>query len=149
MQNNLTKIFITTLLFLISNIVFGGGVYKWTDSDGNIHYGDQPIDTAEEIKIQPYQKPDKINLADEQKRDRLLDVYEEDRQEKSSKRASTTEEKIAQKEKCSNAEKSLQQYQTAGYLYKLDEKGERVVLDDKEHAVAVKSAEHAVEQYCR
>ncbi|MFK8067135.1 MAG: DUF4124 domain-containing protein [Gammaproteobacteria bacterium] len=148
MQKILTEIFTSILLLLVSNILCSGEIYKWTDSDGNIHYSDHPQNTAKKIKVQQQHKSHKENLASSQKRDRFLEVYKEDRQEKSSKKASARAEKIAQKEKCSEAKKSFQQYQTAGYLYKLDKEGERVILDDKEHAIAVKSAEHAVEQYC-
>ncbi len=148
MHNNMIKTFIILFLFLSANAVFSAGVYKWTDADGNIHYGDRAKDSAEKIKVRTGHKPDPQLSEHRKKRDRLLDVFEEERHEKTANKALLAKKKSAQKQKCSEAQKNLQQYKTAGYLYKLDENGNRIILEDGEHAEALKKAQDSVDHWC-
>ena len=148
MQNNMIKKFIAILLLLSANIVFSAGVYKWTDADGNIHYGDRPVDSAEKIKVKSGHKPDPRLREHQQKRDRLLEVFDDERREKRSEKALAMKQKAKQQQKCSDAQEKLQQYKTAGYLYKLGDNGERTILGDEEHAAALETAQDSVKHWC-
>lgn len=149
MQIKLAKIFIAILFFLSSHVAFSTGIYKWKDSEGNIHYGDRTREpSAETIKVRAGPKPNPKAADKKAKSDRLLNVLKEDRKDKKSARMLTLKKKSEQKEKCSAAEKSLEQYRTAAYLYKTDNEGNRVILDDDEYALAIASAENSVDQFC-
>ena len=148
MRNNMIKNFIALLLFISATSAFSTGVFKWTDADGNIHYGDRPKGVAEEIKVRKGPAPDPGMRQHRQKRDRLLEVFDEERREKQSDKALVAREKAKQEQKCSNAQDSLEKYQTAGYLYKLDEEGNRNILKDGEHALALEQAQDSVDHWC-
>lgn len=142
------KIFILLFVFIISSSAFSAGVYKWKDADGNIHYGDRPSKSAEEMKIKTGSKPDK-NLAERiEKRERLLSVLSEERESKKSDKLLLAQQKANKQKQCGDAKKNLDKYKTAGYLYKLDNQGNRVILEDKEHAEALANAQKSVTQWC-
>jgi len=143
------KHFITLLLFIFASVGFSAGVYKWKDSEGNIHYGDRPTaDSAEEIMVKTGHKPDLGLIERQQKRDRLLSVLDEERNEKRSDKALAAQQKAEHELKCSEARDQLEQYRTAGYLYKLDEKGNRSILEDEAHASALENAQDSVNHWC-
>ena len=149
MQNNTFKYFITLLLFIFMNATFSAGIYKWVDADGKVHYGDRPTnDSAEKIKVRSGHKPDPKLLEHQQKRDRLLQVLDEERHEKRADQALAAQQKAEQEKKCSDAQDKLEQYKTAGYLYKLNDQGERNILEDKDHAAALEMAQDSVNHWC-
>ena len=48
------KYVMTCLIMLVvsaSGIAFANDIYKWTDEDGNIHYGDRPTGDATEERM--------------------------------------------------------------------------------------------------
>ncbi len=149
MQAKMIKHFITLLLLIFASTAFSASVYKWKDADGNIHYGDRPtIDSAEEVKVRTGHKPDQSLKGRQQKRDRLLEIFDEERNEKRSDQALAAQQKTEQQQKCSNARDKLEQYRTAGYLYKLDDNGNRTILEDEAHAGALEMAEDSVNHWC-
>lgn len=148
MYNNMIKAFITLFIFIVSSSAFSTGVYKWKDADGNIHYGDRPTNTAEKMKVRSGHTPDKHLGERMQRRDRLLSVLNEEREAKKSEKILLAQQKAHQEKKCSEAKKNLSKYKSAGYLYKLDEQGNRNILEDKEHALALERAQESVDQWC-
>lgn len=142
------NIFFLLFIFTISNSAFSAGVYKWKDADGNVHYGDRPTKFAEEIKIKTKSKPDKNIEQRTEKRERLLNVLSEEREAKKSDKLLLAQQKASKQKQCEDAKNNLQKYITAGYLYKLDNQGGRIVLEDKEHAEALSDAQKSVDQWC-
>ncbi len=48
------KYVMTCLIMIVvstSGIAFANDIYKWTDEDGNIHYGDRPTGDATEERM--------------------------------------------------------------------------------------------------
>lgn len=148
MRNNIIIHFISLILLLSSTIVFAAGVYKWTDADGNIHYGDRPKSSAEKIKVRTGHKPDPTQIEHRQKRDRLLEVLDEERREKRSDKELAAQQKAERKSQCEEAKTNLEQYKAAGYLYKVDEDGNRNILEDDAHAQALEDAQDSVDHWC-
>jgi len=148
MAINIGRILITLFLFLSAHFVSSAGIYKWTDSDGNIHYGDRPKVSAKEIKVDTGHKPDPEFGKHQQKRDRILEVFDQERLEKRADNALAAQVKSEQQQKCIEAQERLEQYKTAGYLYKLDDDGNRVILENEEHANALENAQDSVDNWC-
>ena len=149
MRNNTIINFISSILILLcSTMVLNAGVYKWTDDDGNIHYGDRPKASAEEIKVRKRNKPDQKQNLHRQKRDRLLEVFDEERREKRSDKELAAQQKAERKSNCAEAMKNLEQFKAAGYLYNVDDDGNRSILEDKEHAQALEDAQDSVDRWC-
>lgn len=96
-------------------------VYKWTDSDGRVHYGDRPRTTDHEtitIKNVPtFQEDVGQNNDRVQTRQRLLDIYQEERTQKEESRQAELAEKEKIKRECDLLKKQFKETSQARYLY--------------------------------
>ena len=111
------------------------GVYKWTDSNGQVHYGDKPAAAgeAEEIDVDT-DTSSGFSLDDEdrdEKRQRLLDAMQEDRLEKEAQREKERAEKDERRRRCAYLKDRLRRAQSATAMYTLDKDGNRVFYSDK------------------
>jgi len=129
--------------------LYGGEIYKWVDDDGTVHYGERPHN-KDAVKLNVIAKPS-VGIRDQERfkrQERLLKVFEEERQEK----ASAAQEKRLEKEKrnqnCLLARRQLFNYQRASMIYKKDKKGNRVVFAHNERVEAERGAREAVEHWC-
>jgi hypothetical protein len=129
--------------------LYGGEIYKWVDDDGTVHYGERPHN-KDAVKLNVIAKPS-VGIRDQERfkrQERLLKVFEEERQEK----ASAAQEKRLEKEKrnqnCMLAHRQLFNYERASMIYKKDKKGNRVVFAHNERVEAERGAREAVEHWC-
>lgn len=63
------------ILFLFMALPVNAGVYKWTDEQGNVHYGDKPVnqEKATELQINSNVNTGVTHSAgDNKERDRML-----------------------------------------------------------------------------
>ena len=78
------------LLFIlsISPALTFGDVYKWTDEEGKVHYGDKPSTDSpiEVIDVENAPVYDKDLQQRLEKQKKLLDEYEEEREKKRNQR---------------------------------------------------------------
>ena len=127
-------IVITTASLLIGGTALSGEIYKWTDADGDVHYGDRPIGTDIERldMISNSTDNDAIQASVEARHDR-----EAARSEARSKRdeedqaATEVRAEAAQRGvKCQDSRSRMRTYLQSRRLYKQDAAGERVYLDE-------------------
>ena len=141
------------LLFLLICLPFQGfaEVYKWIDEQGQTHYGENPpAENASEIKIQDAPGTDNSMQKQNAERDKMLKVYEEERNIRNEEKRITEEENRKKKDKCLVIEIELKKMQRGGALYyDIDEKGERRYLSDAEQARHVKQLQEQYNLYCK
>jgi hypothetical protein len=152
MRNRATTIVTTTFLTLVvAGSALAGEIYKWTDADGNVHYGDRPVDTQSErldIKSKP---TDNANVqATTQAR---VDAQAQQREEANNLPAGPTPEELRAEaeqraEQCTASKAQLQKFLTSRRIYREDENGERVYMDEAEMQATRERAENQVEEYC-
>ncbi len=107
--------FLTPLLFLKTAY---SDVYKWLDDDGKIIYGDKPAaDNAEKIKIKNAPEKNQQDQERVKKQQKLLNIIQEERDEKTSLKKEIKEKKYQQKLKCAEVIKALQEKKDASFLY--------------------------------
>ena len=98
-----------TLLISISFVVdAAAGIYRWTDENGNVHFGDKPVDagSATELKIDASRKSGITNSSvNKFEREYLLKKIEEEKQEQAEARSKRLAERKQRRVKC-NALKS-------------------------------------------
>jgi len=125
-------------------------VYKWVDEHGRVHYGDKPAsDNAEQVTIKKGSTTDPLALEREEKRRKLLDIYQEDRSKKKSDRAAQIERKKQRQANCAQAKEKLDKMRRASYLYKDDDGSEnRQILTDSERGRAEREWQQAVKKWC-
>ncbi len=128
------------------------GIYKWTDENGNIHFGDRPVNQSKATEL-IYDTESRAGITNSsghnKERDRMAKELESDRKERQSNRE---ERRVVQKKKqkrCARARDKLLQYQQSRRIYKLKSDGERVYLDDKQRQSTMRKLNKAIAKNCR
>ena len=101
-------------------------VYKWTDAEGNVYFGDKPADSnAEKLNI-PTKPADKSDDSFErkQKQKKLLDVFADEAADKKTAKEKELAEKKYKKEKCAELQKDIDYLAQGGVFYTKTEDGE-------------------------
>ncbi|MCC6714641.1 MAG: DUF4124 domain-containing protein [Gammaproteobacteria bacterium] len=126
-------------------------VYKWTDANGKVHYGDRPAAAAaEKIEVRVAEPiPDENAAARDEKTRRLLKQLEQERAEDAEAQARIAEEKAMRRDNCLKARDLLEKYRTATYLYEGGEGKDHRVLTKEERAGAEAAAQKEVDKWCK
>ena len=149
------KYVMTCLIMIVvstSGIAFANDIYKWTDEDGNVHYGDRPTGDATEERMaisSTSTDPSKVQ-ARAQSRYARKDPAEE---AVANEPQGPTEDELRvqateRKEKCDTYKARLQKFVQSRRLYKQGENGERVYLDENQMQAARERVENQVQEYC-
>lgn len=144
------KIFVIFFLLIASSV--NAGVYKWTDKEGNVHFGDRPVDqdNATELNLNIESRAGITNSAGNNKeRDRMANELEEDRKAREEKRKKNRAAKKKKQERCARLKDQRRRYQRANSIYKLNAKGDRVYYSKKERAVREKKLNKSIAKACR
>jgi hypothetical protein len=130
------------------------GVYKWTDAEGRVHYGDSPqaAQSATEVKVD--ETIDGVSVGSDvesrdEKRQRLLDAMEEDRLEKKTQREAAQAEQTQRNQRCVRLKDRLKNQASATGVYRLDNQGNRVFIDDAQRKSAEAKLRAQINEACR
>ena len=140
------------ILFLFMALPVNAGVYKWTDEQGNVHYGDKPVNQkqATELQINSNVNTGVTHSAgDNKERDRMLQELQDDRGAREKIKAEQRVERKKRKKACVQLKKRLLQHQRASSVYKRDAKGERVYYTSEERDEKVKNINKGIAKNCR
>lgn len=146
--------FITSILLTlaIGANVSASEIYKWTDADGNVHYGDKPVGEQSirlAIRSNPTDPARIQAMAQARSEARAVATAEE---RAAAEQGPTEEERRAEArdraQKCSTYRERLEKFVMSRRLYREDENGERVYLDDSEAQAARERVQNQVEEYC-
>ena len=155
------KKLITVILFcslFLTTAMTTANVYKWTDKDGNVHYGDQPVSQHKTKKLNINTESEAgsgsgsgiTGAANRKKaRDQMLEEFKEDREERKQKRDDKRAEKKKLNKQCARAKDRLRRYREASGVYKLNKNGERVFQSNKTRANNEKAIQKAINKHCR
>jgi len=144
---------IATASLLVGGAALSGEIYKWTDADGNVQYGDRPVGTdVERLHMISNSNTDSgaVQASVEARHDR-----EAARSEARSKRdeedqaAAEAEAQAAQRDvKCQESRTRMQTYLQSRRLYQQDDAGERVYLDEDQTMQARADVQEMIQKYC-
>lgn len=140
------------ILMLLSIPVANAGVYKWTDGDGNVHFGDRPqnLDTATEINIRSDNKTGVTNSSgNKEEREYLLKKIEEEKQADAENRKRQLAEEKKRKKRCDYFKSRYQSHIQSSRTYRTSPDGERYYLSDQERAARKKKFSKGIARYCR
>jgi hypothetical protein len=141
------------LLLLLFSVNATAEIYRWVDENGRVQFGDRPPpdgETSDEVDI-PDQKPatEKTAPVDrKQARDRLLEQYQRERDEKKAAVAKKRQVKKQNKIRCNYARDRLSRYQ-GGRLYVPQENLQRKYLSDEEREAALARVRAEVKKWCK
>ncbi len=143
---------ITTASLLIGGTALSGEIYKWTDADGDVHYGDRPIGTDVERldMISTSTDNDAIQASIEARHDREAARSDaRSKRDKADQAAADAKAEAAQRDvKCQESRSQMQTYLQSRRLYKQDDAGERVYLDEDQTMQARADAQEMIQKYC-
>jgi membrane-bound lytic murein transglycosylase len=152
---NSNRLFIASAcaLLLAVSPTLASEIYKWTDEDGTVHYGDTPSGNPTEERLDvAYKRSDsnairgRIDARHEREANSRKAAEERDKaKQEAAEEAAAAEQK---QQKCEQARDRLQSYLSARRLYREDANGERVYLDDAGIDEARQRAEEAIAEYC-
>lgn len=150
----------TTLLVFQSTSF--AGVYKWTDEDGQVHYGQHPESSNAETVIIRTNETTKTGIAD--RADKQNNEDGQDGTQTDSDASAPTgdpaeiqpeifvEEKIPAKEKrmlCEQAKQDYTAISNRGRMREINEKGEYVFLTEDQRQQRLSAANKRKKKYCQ
>jgi hypothetical protein len=126
-------------------------VFRWQDEQGRTHYGDRPPDpAAQRIDMLPEPPPDPHLEERRERRNRLLDIFSEDRAAADQLRQQDTEERLRLRRACTEAGDLLIKVQQAAALQEPGEDPENPrILSDEERARYTAELEARVRRLCQ
>ncbi len=141
---------LTTLVLALGGPALANEIYKWTDDEGNVHYGDRPSgEPTEERVFISYKRTDgaavQARVAARREND---EIRREARADDARSEEEIRAEREDRKKKCDDYRAKLETLVTSRRLYREDENGERVYLEDNEREDARQRAEELVAEYC-
>jgi len=133
----------------------GADIYKWSDAQGNIHYGDQPPSGSNFKPFHPQTPGDAAEHAEEARRQAADQaakqrLEEEQRREaESGKQAAGAEEARRKAENCQRARSNLELLQRMNMrLTTVDSQGNTRVLDAAGRQAEIDTATQAIADNC-
>ena len=137
-------------LVLLGSFNIYAEVYKWVDKDGHTHYGEKPQgDGASIVDIDNNPDVDENVEKHNIEREKLLQIYEEERKMKEEKKQQAETKEKELREKCAKLENELKDMKQTGLVfYDLDENGERKYISEKELAVRIDQMQEKYDKYC-
>lgn len=133
-------------LLTMSAGVPAAGMYKWTDSQGNVHYTQTPPPKGNYQQMTAPRAPTAPEPAEPQQGAAAPATPKPDQATASDAKRKELEAEVA-KHNCEAARRNLNVYSTSNRV--MNEKGEVEVLDDKAREAKIKEANKMIKQYCR
>ncbi len=140
----MTKIVFLIMLSVSSaGIALAGDIYKWTDKDGNVHYGDRPAGEA------PAETPAaNSELASASKVLTGSEIQAATDEPTEPTREKLYAQALAVKDKCATYKARLRELLASRRSYTDDDDGERVYFDEDEIMAARERVQNLVEENC-
>jgi hypothetical protein len=150
----MTKYLLILLILTSTNAL--AAINKWVDSDGKVHYSDQPPP--------PDVRPKTLRLdADTQdtagsgvsapktiaEREAELKKAQKEKKEAADKAAQKQSVTDAQQASCNIAQQNLRALQDGIRMVEIDAKGERTFIDDQQREQRIGKAQKDISTYCK
>lgn len=121
-------------------------IYRWTDAEGRVHFGQRPPAGAEQIEVRP-----QVVERDDQTREREARserFFDARRQEQQAAREHASQTRAAREQECQSLRSQLSQLQLGGRFFRNDAAGERVYYSDSELEAARQRLAARISQVC-
>ncbi len=146
----ISSITVVSLYILVLSPLHAG-VYKWTDENGQVHYGEKPGNTgAEKVTIRTNETTTPRTIKKDEEEESEAD-------EKDSEKEAETEDKLVEiqptkKEKrryCNEAKQDLATISSRGRMREIDSKGNYYYLTEKQRQQRISAAKKKKNEFCR
>lgn len=148
---------ILLLFFIAAGPSRAGGIYKWVDEEGVVHYGEQPPpEGARELRIRSggetessAESPTAAPADLKTQRDKMIQALQQERLARQEEKQKQRKEQRQHKMQCARAKDTLRQYKSAGSLYRLDADGQRHVLPDAARQQEIRRLQAEIKKRCK
>ncbi|MCY1287233.1 hypothetical protein D9M68_267610 [compost metagenome] len=121
-------------------------IYRWTDAQGRVHFGQKPQAGAEQVEVRP-----QVVERDAATREREANTerfYEARRQEQQAAADQQAERRAKQEQECDALRERLAEVSKGGRYYRVDDAGQQVYYSDAEIAAARRQLSERIGQRC-
>ena len=142
---------LSIIILSITNPVYSGDIYKWTDAQGNVHFGDKPDNAPASIYKVPKKNTANVSVTNKsraEKQKKLTDSLQAERRDKKEKRDKKRENSNTKKYNCQVAKDRLRRYQRASGIYDRNDVGEKIYLNEKERQNEINNMKELVTKWC-
>ena len=143
---------VSTVILFSSSVVVAEKIYKWTDAEGNVHYGsEKPVDAAaEKMKVDTGKTGvDRGAKALDDLKQQVDDEAEKIKEEGIPAQPPVPSLPMKEvKKRCQNARQDLAIIQSRGQLRERDEKGNTTYVSEEEKQKRIKAAKRQIKEYC-
>jgi len=144
------NVLLTTLLLGLAGAVAAAEMYKWTDTDGNVHYSQSPPPQGQFQTLKPNASATTRPVQSDTAKTAIQPAEEapqavDPEQEKREQQRKQLEADIAEYN-CAAAREQIEIYKN--YKRIQDTQGNISVLSDEERAAKIKAAEKTIKKYC-
>lgn len=142
---------ISLLLLMAAGVVYAG-VYKWTDSQGRVHYSDTPPPRQPAQPLRTDKTNEAAAAAERQSLANKLTESALKRQqarEAEEKRRAEMEAAQRRAEQCQRARERLTLLQQNTPVVRIDAQGQRQAMGPAERAAAMQEAQRQIDENCR
>lgn len=139
-------------VFLIGP-VSASDIYKWTDEDGNVHFGDRPTGELPTERLTIASNPTNRAAVREQNSAQAEARADARKAKEEAAAAAPTREELQAEEdehnqRCAALRQRMQKLVQSRRIYREDESGERVYLDESEMAATRADVEQQISEHC-
>ena len=127
-------------------------LYKWTDSQGKIHYSDQPPTVKTQTIKNPSAGQDETTSEAKKSldaRDQEFLKRKKDTEEARKKAEAEAEKERVQRENCAKARNNLSVLQNTPRVYTTNAAGQRVYMDEAARANSLAGSQKAISEFCK
>lgn len=140
------------LVIMICSFTSRAEIYKWTDSDGTIHYDDKPSLKNKKQLMDIHEENNSVKTLTNDRaenRRKLIETMDEDRKLKKEAAAKAKKKKEKLAKRCLNAKDSLKSYLRSSYVYNLDKDGNRVALPSSARDASIANIKKRIAANCK
>jgi len=121
-------------------------IYRWTDEQGRVHFGQRPVAGAEPVQVRPQVvERDEHTREREARTQRFHDARREEQQQAAATAAAQRAERASE---CQDLRRRLAQIPEGFSYYRTDANGERIYYSDEETDTARRQLRERIGQRC-
>lgn len=142
---------VAVLLLLAGMSTAAADIYTWVDRSGEVHYSDRPRPEGATVVEVPHTPGPDANLEQQRTREqRLLDAYQQEREEKHKAALKAKQTKEQNRQHCAEAQTRLKIIEESRRVSTVDKEGKRSYRywDAESRAEARTEARKAIDAYC-
>ncbi|MDH1262142.1 DUF4124 domain-containing protein [Pseudomonas sp. GD03944] len=134
------------LLLMVPGLV-AAEIYRWTDANGRVHFGQRPaVEGAEQIQVKP--QVVETDQATRERMERMERFYDARRQEQAQDSAASAERRSKQQQECSELRHRLAQMPEGRRYFRQEANGDRTYYSDEQLDAARRQLRDRVSERC-